>query len=266
MAPPVAILAAAALLMLGGCADSGADHGGPDPAIRGQWELLSAKDDGGRIPIANQLITLTIASDATTNGRSTCSNYSARILGPSSSLWVTTKLPRAEHCGIQIQEDIEHRYIADLGQVRSARLTGGGGILDLVAPGIELEYQRALVIPLNLIVNQTWSLTSASADSYYAVNDPTIVPVSGANLYFGSDGILTGSTACRQFTAHYVENAGELVVDRFDIHNEGPCSTQQITSDNYTMSVLESGFTFLSRTDQLVLASPRVELELTFTD
>lgn len=266
-ATTLALLIAAALvvpLALGGCTST-RDNGGPDPALRGQWQLLSAKDAAGRIPLANQLITLTIASDKNTNGRSTCTDYTARILGPSTNLWVTAKLPMAEHCGIQAQQDIEHRYITDLGQVRSAQLTANGGILDLVAPGIQLEYQRALVIPLNLIVSQTWSLVSANADSYYSNPNPTIVPATGANLYFGTDGILTGSTACQQFVARYAENAGELVVTRMDIHNEGPCSNTQLTDAGYLMSVIQSGFTFLTRRNQLLLSSPRAELTLTFT-
>ena len=62
--------AAAIVLLLASCA-APKDQGGPDPGIRGQWELLSAKDAGGTIPLANQLISLTIDGDNSTSGRST---------------------------------------------------------------------------------------------------------------------------------------------------------------------------------------------------
>src|SRR5580704_4054196 len=107
MRKPAAMACAAALaLMLASCA-SPQDDGGPDPGLRGQWELQSATDAGGQIPLANQLISLTIDGDNTTTGRSTCSDYRAHVYGSISNLWVTATLPRAENCGIQAQEDIE---------------------------------------------------------------------------------------------------------------------------------------------------------------
>jgi heat shock protein HslJ len=251
------------VLVLTGCA-AARDDGGPDPGMRGQWELLSGTDSGGKIPLANQRISLTIASDNSTNGRSTCSDYGAHIYGPMSKLWVTATLPRAEHCGIQAQQDIEQRYINDLNQVRTSTVVGG--VLDLLAPGIDLRYQRALDIPLNLVVDHTWRLATVSADSYYATANPTPVTQTGATLYFSKDGKLTGTTGCRRFTANYYENAGEIVVNKFAYHRSGKCTENDVASDTYVVSVVEAGFTFLSGIGQLSVSSPRAEMALGFID
>jgi heat shock protein HslJ len=256
----VAALVALALVLTG-CA-AARDDGGPDPGIRGQWELLRATDSGGTIPLANQLISLTIASDNSTNGRSTCSNYAARIYGTMSNLWVTATLPRAEHCGIQAQQDIEQRYINDLNRVRNA--TVAGGVMDLLASGIDLRYQRALVVPLKLVVGQTWNLATVSPDSYYATGNPTPVTQTGATLYFSTNGKLTGTTGCRRFTANYLENAGEIVIDRFVYHLHGNCTENDVAADTYVVSVVEAGFTFLSSAGQLDVSSPRAEISLGF--
>lgn len=260
VAATVAVLA----LVLGGCASASraGDIGGPDPGMRGQWELMSATDPGGSITLANQRISLTIAGEDTTGGRSTCSNYGAHVYGTLSNLWITATLPRAEHCGIQAQQDIEQRYINDLNQVRSSTVTGG--VLDLIGPGIDLRYQLALNIPLDLVTGQTWKLATVSADSYYATTNPTPVPQTGATLYFNKDGKLTGSTGCRRFTANFLENAGEIVINHFSYRLQGKCTENEVAADTYVVSVLEAGFTFFSGAQLLDVSSPRAEIDLGF--
>ena len=255
--------AAAILLLLTSCA-APQDQGGADPGLRGQWELLSATDAGGRIPLANQLISLTIDGDNTTTGRSTCSDYRAHVYGTVGTLWVTATLPREQHCGIQAQLDIEERYIDDLNQVRTSIVTGG--VLDLLAPGIDLKYQRALDVPLGLVVNHIWKLASVAPDSYYATANPEQIPETGATVQFNEKGILSGVTGCHIFTAKYVENAGEIVVSDLAQIADGQCSQSDQAAETHLMDVLASGFTFLSGVGQLQISSPRAELELGFVD
>src|ERR1700743_1342066 len=180
------------------------------------------------------------------------------------NLWVTATLPRAEHCGIQAQEDIEQRYINDLNQVKTATVVGG--VMDLLAPGIDLRFQRALVVPLGLIVDRTWKLATVSADSYYATGNPTPIAQTGASLYLSKNGKLVGSTGCRSFTANYVENAGEIVVDKLDFKVKGRCTANDVASDTYVVSVIETGFTFISGAVQRHVSSPRAEIGLGFVD
>jgi heat shock protein HslJ len=254
--------AAAVLLLLTSCA-APRDEGGPDPALRGQWELQSATDGGGAIPLANQLITLTINGDNSTTGRSTCSDYIAHVYGDVSTLWITATLPRVQNCGIQIQQDIEARYINDLNQVRTSTLTGG--VLHLLAPSIDLQYHRALAVPLDFVVDHTWKLATVAPDSYYATGNPTQESETGASVRFAKDGTLTGMTGCATFTAKYVENAGEIVVSHLR-QRAHECAGGAQTAYTHVMSVLTSGFTFISGDGGLKISSPRAELELTFVD
>jgi heat shock protein HslJ len=253
--------ACAALLLLTSCA-APKDEGGPDPGLRGQWELQSAKDEGGTIPLANQLISLTIDGDNTTTGRSTCSNYTAHVYGNVSTLWVTATLPAKQDCGIQIQQDIEFRYINDLNRVRTSTLTGG--VLHLLAPGIDLQFHRALAVPLGLVVGHTWRLSTVAPDSYYATANPTPQPETGATLRLSKNGTLEGKTNCSTYTARYAQNAGEIVVTHFIQHLHA--CTGDGTAEVHLTSVLTSGFTFLSGVGGLKISSPRAELTLAFVD
>ena len=206
-----------------------------------------------------------IDGDNTTTGRSTCSDYRAHVYGSASSLWVTATLPRAQHCGTQVQLDIERRYIDDLNQVRSGVITGG--VLDLLAPGgIDLRYQRALAVPLNLVVNHTWKLATVAPDSYYATANPTAVAETGATLRFSENGTLAGVTGCRTFTANYVQNAGEIVTSHLVARASGRCTDYDQAADTHVLDVVGSGFTFLSGLGGLKISSPRAELALAFID
>lgn len=258
----VAASLATVALVVAGCS-APVDRGGPDPGLRGQWELLSASDPGGTIPLANQLISLDINGDNSTRGRSTCADYTAHVYGSIANLWITATLPKAEHCGIQVQQDIEQRYITDLNQVRTSTVLGG--LMDLRAPGIDLRFQRALLVPLTLVIGHTWKLATVSPDSYYATSNPTPVEQKGATLYFSKSGKLTGTTGCRRFTANYVENAGEVVASHFrSVAKHGVCEGEKQASDTYVVSVVLSGFTFLSGVGELAIASPRAEIALGF--
>lgn len=256
--------AAASLLLLTSCA-APRDEGGADPGLRGQWELLSATDADGTMPLANQLISLTIDGDTTTTGRSTCSDYRAHVYGTVGTLWVTASLPREQHCGIEAQQELEQRYIDDLNQIRTSIVTGG--VLDLLAPGIDLKYQRALNVPMGLVINHTWRLATVAPDSYYpTANPPPPITETGATLQFSRNGLLSGATGCRTFTAKYVENAGEIVISHLAQLADGECTEQGQAADTHLMDVLGSGFTFLSGAGGLKISSPRAELSLSFVD
>ena len=253
--------AGALLLLLAACA-APKDEGGPDPGLRGQWELQNATDDGGTIPLANQLITLTIDGDNSTAGRSTCSDYTAHVYGSVSTLWITATLPAVQNCGTQIQQAIEYRYINDLNQVRTSTLTGG--VLHLLAPGIDLQFHRALTVPLELVVGKTWKLATVAPDSYYATTNPIPDRETGASIRFSSNGTLTGETECNTFTAQYVQNAGEIVVKNLTQRNTGCSGAGAPPAQTHLLLVLNSGFTFLSGVNDLKISSPRAELSLGF--
>jgi heat shock protein HslJ len=257
------IAALCCALALASCSST-SDHGGPDPQLRGQWELESAKDATGIIPLRNQLITLTIGDDDKTTGRSACSDYRAKVFGSVGALWVTATLPKVQDCGTQAQQDIEERYINVLNQVRFASITGG--VLDLTAPHLSLRFQRALAIPMTLVTDRNWLLTFVAPDSYYTseLSNPSPFPVSGATLRFNKNGTMSGTTWCTTFTARYLQNAGEIVVSKLHTRPTSGCDQDQQGVDTYVMRVIDAGFTFQSANGQLQLSSPRAELILGF--
>jgi len=255
--------AAAVVLLLASCA-APSDGGGPDPGLRGQWELESGTDQSGEIPLANQLISLTIDGDNTTTGRSTCSDYRAHVYGTEANLWVTVAVIHAGKCGSRAQHEIEQRYLADLGRVRGSTIDGG--VLDLLAPGIDLRFARALTVPTTLIVNRTWRLTMARADDYDASANATYAAVGGASMRLDSSGIMSGNTGCHGFTARFLQNAGEIVARDLVVTPSSRCSNANHVADAALLRVIAGGFTFISESGALSISSPRAQLTLDFVD
>ena len=260
----LAVLAAAALL-LAGCAPA-RDVGGPDPQLRGQWELESAKDAAGKLALADQRITLTIGSDTTTSGRSSCSDYTARVFGTTSGLWVDPTLPKETNCRTGSQKLLETRYIRDLRSVHYGAISSG--VLTLRAAKVTLVFSRALKIPLTLMTNRVWTIESITLDTSTTAPDlleHAPVAASGATIMFSKSGTLSGSDGCRGFSAQYTENAGEIVIRDLQSGKTG-CSEDALNVDAYLMSVLTSGFTWLSANGQLNIDSPRVGVGLYFVE
>lgn len=256
--------AGAVLLLLASCAAPRSD-GGPDPTLRGQWQLLNGSDSFGSIALANQLISLSINGDNTTSGRSTCSDYTAHVYGTVSDLWVTTEIPHPGVCAVRAQKSIEQRYFTDLNQVRTSTITGG--VLHLLGPDIDLQFHRSLAVPLgNLVLDHAWKLASVSPDPLIA--GPRVLPhtETGANLQLSEKGFMIGETRCNLFTATYSQNAGEVVLSRLIQHSKPGCDLASQKTDERVMAVLTSGFTFFSSVGELTLTSPRAGLTLTFVD
>jgi hypothetical protein len=271
----VGTLALFLVATLGACAtrDTG---GGPDPALRGQWQLEGGTDAGGNLELSGQHITLTVDRDATTSGRSSCSNYSARFFGTLSSLWVTTSHPAHPACGSQLQQNLEQRYFNDLSAVRGATIDGG--VLHLTGPDIALRYQLALDLPMGGVVDQLWTLSGVSSVPLGSASSRAYVDVGGAQdlrtpvtLRFEKGGALDGRSGCHLLKGIYVQNAGQLVIQQLvaqvpaSSSVSAGCDFVALAVDTYLMSVLSSGFTFLASRGGLTLTSTRAEITLHFT-
>jgi heat shock protein HslJ len=259
-------VAASMLLLLAGCA-APSSLGSPDPGLRGQWELISASDEGGPVELSNQRISLTIGAGSPSEGRSTCSDYSAQILGTVASLWVRTSFEKYPRCGNQAQQDLEHRYAADLESVRSATVTPG--ILHLTAPGIDLEYQKARARPTGDLVGHDWELSGVSSVAYGTQQSTAYINVNQslnhlATLRFDANGSLTGTTGCHHLRGTYLQNAGELVMKKLEPGDETGCDDESSAVDGYMLRVLGTGFMFQAAGGVLILTSTRAEINLIF--
>lgn len=257
-------LAVTGILALAACAAPG-DHGGADPRIQGQWQLTSATDAGGKINLLGQAITLTIDGDTDTTGRSSCSDYKAKFLGMAESLWVTATLPRTIDCGSALQQNLEMRYINALNYVRSATVTGGD--LDLLAPGIDLHFVRALFHPMTRMIGHVWSLSTVTFLGFDGASATTGYDAHGVAIQFNKNGTLRADSACTTVTARYFENAGQIVADHVVVRTIAGCDDQNSASDDYIVRVIDASFSFSTFTGgQLAITSPRVGVTLGFVD
>ena len=142
-----------------------------------------------------------------------------------------------------------------------------GGVLELLAPGIDLSYQRALAVPLTLVVGHTWQLQSVKADSYYATDE------SAARDRARSD---PRPSARPESSPEPPDAAVQHHLHRErrrDRHRQTaqptqarPCDSDEEAIDTYVMSVVKSGFTFISGLGELGISSPRAEITLAFVN
>jgi heat shock protein HslJ len=268
-APGLVTLLAALGILLAGCA-SPADDGGPDPQLRGQWELTSASDSAGQLDLSNQHITLTIGGDTSTSGRGACSSYTAQLFGSIDALWVRAELPGHVDCGSQIQLTLEQRYMAALQAVRSGSVDGG--VLELTSPDATLRFARSLARPVDQLVDRLWKLTGMSSVNFFDARidetDPIQQSTLGAELRFGANGDLTGHLGCEDFTASWAQNAGEIVVSHLATSLKvvpcpsSPSSPEGVTTD--VLKVINTSFTFRTSTNELILVSSRAGIALFF--
>jgi heat shock protein HslJ len=255
-------VATAAVLATAACASPG-ERGLAEPLLQGQWQLASAMDAGGQIDLQHQAITLTISSATNSTGRSSCSNYRAQFLGTTESLWVTATLPRHIDCGSLVQQVLEQRYITALNYVRSANVNGGD--LDLLAPGIDLHYVRALFVPTTFVVGHIWDLVSLTSLSFAA--DPTPpFPEHGATIQFFKNNTLRASTACSTITAHFIQDAGQVVADHVVVQQINHCNDYNQAIDDDLVRLVDSSFSFTPGQGGLELSSPREGIALGFVD
>jgi heat shock protein HslJ len=264
----VIALAVSAALALGACAP-GTTLGGPDPGLHGQWELIGARDTAGSLDLSNQRISLTINNGSTSGGRSSCSEYTAQLLGTLSTLWIRATFPQYPQCGNQAQQDLEERYASDLEAVRSATATPK--TLTLLAPGITLRFLKATTSSTADIVNRGWTLRGVSSIPYGGAQSTTFINISSgdagqqtASLRFSSDGVLSGATGCRLFAGRYAQNAGEVVISKLSSIGNSTCNGAATAIDDYMLSVISTGFTFRLRGGVLLLSSDRAEINLNF--
>jgi hypothetical protein len=250
------------VLALGGCAAT-RDEGSPAPLLRGQWLLVDARDQAGRIDLMHQYLTLSVATDSSTNGRASCSDYTASILGDPRSLWVRAALPSQINCGTSLQQTLEDRYIGDLNTIRSASIERDG--LHLMSAGVDLHFKRVLPQSLADVQDRVWYTGVVQALNLDTNSPSYSLPEPGASLKLASGGLLTATTPCGTISAHYREDSGLVVADRVVVKIAPKCSEDGQLLDDYLVKLIDSGFTVTSSFHTMVVTSQRALLRVTFS-
>jgi hypothetical protein len=260
-----ALVVVAASLSIGLTACAGTrDEGGPAPSLRGQWLLVDAHDLAGRIDLLHQYVTLSVTTDASTNGRSSCTDYTASILGAPRSIWVRATLPSQIDCGTTQQQNLQDRYIDDLNTIREATIQRDG--MHLTSPGVDLQFRRVAPVSLAGVQDRVWytgnvqALSLGSNRASYTLAEP------GASLKMTGHGVLTATTPCGTIVAHYTQDTGLVVANRIVVKTAPKCNDDGQALDDYLVKLIDSGFSVSSSFHTMVATSERALLRVTFSE
>jgi heat shock protein HslJ len=158
-------LAAATALAIVGCGMATPAHNnGPDSRLDGAWHLVAAYDSDGVIVLADTYITLTISRGSAATGMSTCSDYSARIIGQPGAIFVDITRRVNRRCNPQPNISTDNRYLAALVASRLAFVTTNE--LTLTSPRTTLRFERVQPVDEATIEDISWVVTS----------QPTVTP------------------------------------------------------------------------------------------
>lgn len=259
------LVAGVCALALAACGVPASHAGASDPALRGQWVLISGHTDNAIfLHVRNQNISLTIGAGDTAEGRSSCYDYSATIYGSRNALWVEPRHPPTTACSSNDQQDLDANYFTALKDVR--RFTSHAGRLELSGPGVTLDYTMAVNPSLGSLLDTRWRLTGESvleADGSMRgqlSND-------GAIVVFGSTGLLTAQTACALFIANFHQSAGVIITSDISSTPKSLCFGTDQRPDAQLRSALIAGFTVsydTSGSETMTLSSYRAGVALQF--
>jgi hypothetical protein len=235
------LVASVCVLTLSACGAPASHSGGPDPALRGQWMLVSAHTENGALArVRNQNISLTIGTGDTAVGRSTCYDYRATIYGGQSAVWVNPWHPPTTACSSNEQQDLDTSYFRALKDVR--RFTSSARSLELSGPGVTLDYTIAVNRSLAPLVDSPWRLVAGSVldatggtRGYFADG--------GAVVLFGSTRLITAQTACALLTANFHQSAGVIITTNVSSTPKSLCFGSDQRPDAQLRSALIAGFT-----------------------
>jgi heat shock protein HslJ len=254
------VVATICVLVLSACSSPGTNTGGGDPALRGAWELTSARDAQGTLPLLHQNISLTVAASGKAIGRASCTDYTALVFGWRNSLWVSPTVPQPTFCTFA-QLRVDRDYFAALRATR--QFTVRGTTLKLTGDGVALTYKAAVNPSLADLVDQQWRLTTVRILGF----EPTLESAfdqSGGVVIFGSSGLLTAQTMCAIYVADYTQSAGVVVAKKFASTPTALCTEFPQQPDADLQNLIRGGFTFAVKNGMLTLTSQRAGIALGF--
>jgi heat shock protein HslJ len=208
---------------------------GGSSSYDGVWLLINGRGPQGPIDTSEDEITLEIRGREVSGGM-TCNSYSgaAEIDGDLFRVRVgSTQIG----CSNRFHK-IDDSYLAALGVVDKAERQENE--LALSGSRADLKYQFVPPPPDAELVGTPWRINSLLYGP-----DPSSLASSAAraSLIFKDDGTMSGSTSCRNFTAQWERNDGEILVQKFS--PSGPCErNRKRDQDRHLIEVLSDGFAF----------------------
>jgi hypothetical protein len=256
----VMALAAAAALVLAGCAESRVDNGA-DSRFVGQWLLVSAADARGAIPLSDTYVTLTINMDTLATGRAPCSDYRASIIGQPGVVFVEVTQRNVKGCAHAGLVEVDSRYLAALTATTVASL--GPTALTFRSPSDSLTFRRSPLVKIGRFVDIVWS---ARREMFAASDGETgfdAIPSGG--LLLSHDGQFTLEVGqCPSVTGRWVTDVGEILLQNLR-HSESQCITPDDTRNRTDMLLaLENGFRLTVAGNTMTATNPRTSESIAF--
>jgi heat shock protein HslJ len=202
----LAVCLTSLLVCAGVVAGCGGDGGGEASDIENRpWQLASGKD----ITLAEGIVASAVFTGGNVFGSSGCNQYRGPYTLDGDSLEIGKTSSTLKACPPPADE-IEHAYLAALGQVASWEIDGEELVLSDADGNELLRFEVASIIG-------DWTVTGILDGNAFSS------PIAGTELTatFAEDGMLTGSAGCNNYTTAYTADTG-------DIEIEPPASTKKL--------------------------------------
>ncbi len=227
-------LTTAAMLALSGCATAattGEVASGGDPVdVRGEWLYVGGSTADGPLAVPSFPVTMEFVGQ-NARVRTGCFSFEQPL---GAELSVTTiahiNSPMASCLGLT---DAENSAIQSLSTVTGADRTGDS--LVMFSPSVELEFELVPAVALDEMAG-TWALAGA-----VLFGDTAVMTELAATLTIGSDGSVTGTTGCDDFSGTIDIASGTNEV-RDLAFVETDCSIDDAVVATMVREVFEGGF------------------------
>ncbi len=226
--------AAIAILVLSLVATSCSNGSEPDTSTAprfdpsGNWTLVSGTVGADRLGLVPGWPVLLTIEAGRIQGVAPCNSFGGELTVTDGRVAVSNLSQTERACGPDVM-DLEARFLGGLGRVTLGRITDG---LELEGADTLLVFERVGDVPLEQLTEIEWELTSIrDADGA----DQPAAP--GATLVLTEDGVLSGSTGCRDLSGEFVMSAGRVVTT--SLAAIGECGLDLADQDGSIIAVLE---------------------------
>jgi len=245
-------LVATAVLLLSGCASSGADSDSSaaapaaPSALAGDWTLVSGTDEEGDLDLAGATITLTVDDDAVT-GRAPCNGYSGTAAADGTTVSFSPLTATRMACAVQAQTDLEQRYLNALGAATAVRADG---------EGLELGDSAGTVLRFQPVMAESDDDGTALAGTAWTLitvlrGDVAAEAVGTGSLAFAADGLsVSGNAGCHDFDAGFATAGGVATLSGLEVARQA-CTEETAAQEDGVFAVLGDGLVLTRDGDTL---------------
>lgn len=214
-----------------GTSDETADGGSPPD---GSWQLVEGHGPDGSVPVLpDHPITLTFEDDGGIGGTAACNHYFGDAAMDGDAITIEGVGATEMGCSPMQVMEAERLYLETLPQVTTFERTDDRLVLS--GPDTELVFERLAPPQTAALVDTRWELDSLihGAGPDGAVSNA----MAGGYLVLHEDGVLVGSTGCRDLSGEWIESEGTIRMA--SLAADGECPPDLQAQDTQVVEVLE---------------------------